>query len=404
MRTRSLAAALALVATLAAPAVAQAPAAPDASPAARPDLLASLAPGLTARVLMRAGQPMSDGLPFPPKNDLTAYFPIDAREGWLLVGHEIRWGRDAYGGRFSRLRLRDGQVVQSQAWVSGMHNNCAGGVTPWGTVLSGEEYPHDAYPGATSDERRASYLGARIKPTDAPASWGWIYEISPQGGTPAGQARRLTAMGRFSHESAEVVGDREVYLTEDFDPGFLYKFVADRPRDLSSGKLYAYERTKARWLPITDLVNAHHAAEAAGATKFVRLEDVKRGPDGGIYFAETGHFKWNDKFGRVWRLDPKTSRAEVYIEGDGVTMAQPDNLLFDRQGNLIVCEDQYDENREQYGLNEVLRYDRRRVATRLASTPKGSEPTGPFLLPGGRSMVLSVMWGDRSGLVAIDGI
>ena len=386
--------AAALIALLAAPAL--------AAPAL-PDLLVDLAPGLSARVLMRAGTPMTDGQPFPPKNDLTAYVPLNAREGYLMVGHEIRFGADAFGGRLSRLLLRDGEVASSQIWTSGMHNNCAGALTPWNTVLTCEEYPHDAYPQKTSAERRAAYLAGRIGPTDHPASWGWVYEVSVQGGTPAGQARRLTGMGRYSHESAEVVGDREVYLTEDFDPGFLFKFVADRPRDLSSGQLFAYDRLKSRWLRIRDLVNAHHAAEAAGATPFVRLEDVKRGPDGALYIAETGALP-KDPFGRIWRLDPRTARASVFVEGDGKHMAQPDNLLFDRQGNLLVCEDQYTENTTQYGPNEVLRFDRARTWTHLTATPIGSEPTGPFLAPGGRTMFLSVMWGSRSGVVAIDGM
>lgn len=372
-----------------------------------PDLLTDLAPGLTARVLLRAGQPMSDGVPFPPKNDLTAYFALPgSRQGYLLVGHELRWGKDAHGGRFSRLLLEDGRVTRSQVWSSGMHNNCAGGVTPWSTVLSGEEYPHDVHPGATTEARRADYEKRRIKPSDEPeASFGWIYEISPFGATPAGAARRLTALGRFSHESAEVTDDRTVYLTEDYDPGFLFKFVAARPRDLSSGALYAYDRQGSRWLAIHDPLNAHLEAEAAGATKFVRLEDIKKGPDGALYFAETGHFNWNDPFGRVWRLDPKTDKAEVLVEGDGTHMAQPDNLLFDRHGDLLVCEDQYDQNVKKFGNNEVLRYRLKAKAwSRVAAVPVGSEPTGPTLMPGGKTMVVSVMWGDKSGVVAIDGM
>lgn len=400
----TLALAVLLAATPAIAAAASATTPPASAAAPLPDLLADLAPGLSARVLLRAGTPMTDGVPFPPKNDLTAYVPLNAREGYLMVGHELRWGKDPYGGRFSRLLLRDGEVTQSQVWSSGMHNNCAGALTPWHTVLTGEEYPHDTYPGKSNEERRAAYLGKRLAAGDPLASWGWLYEITPHGGTPAGAARRLTALGRFSHESAEVVGDREVYLTEDYDPGFLYKFVADRPRDLASGKLYAYVRDQARWVPLGDTLNAHHAAEAAGATKFIRLEDIKRGPDGALYFAETGHFKWNDPYGRVWRLDPRTSKAKVIIQGDGKQMAQPDNLLFDRQGRLLVCEDQYDENVAAFGPNEVLRYDGRGGATRLAATPVGSEPTGPSLAPGGRTMFLSVMWGDRSGVVAIDGM
>ena len=211
-------------------------------------------------------------------------------------------------------------------------------------------------------------------------------------------------MGRYSHESAEVMPDqRTVYLTEDYDPGFFWKFVADRPRDLSTGKLYAYQREKAAWIAIKDVVNAHRAAERAGATKFVRLEDVKRGPDGALYVAETGHFKWNDKFGRVLKLDPKTNRMTTFAEGDGTWLAQPDNLVFDGQGRLLVCEDQYPENVDQFGPNELLRREPDGSWTRLLATAKGSEPSGPSFTPDMRQLYMSVLWGAKSGIVVLAG-
>jgi len=378
-----------------------APVAVAATP--RPALLADLSPGLNARVLLRAGEPLSDGTSFSPKNDFTAYVPLNAREGFLLVGHEIAWGRDALGGRFTRLFLRDGQLVSGRLWASGMHNNCAGTLTPWKTILTCEEYPHDVYPGDNSKARRTAYLRRRLNPQHPLASWGWVYEINPFGGTPAGQLQRRSALGRFSHESALVVGDREVYLTEDFEPGYLYKFIASKPRDLSEGQLYAYIRKEARWVPIIDTVNAHHAAEVAGATPFIRLEDIQLGPDKQLYIAETGHPAWNDPYGRILRLDPRTGRMSVFAEGDGTLMAQPDNLSFDKSGNLYVCEDQYHENLRVFGLNELLRRDTKGRWARLAAFPDGAEPTGPSWSPDGKTMFLSVLWGDNSGLLALQG-
>lgn len=368
-----------------------------------PDLITDLAPGLTSRVVVKAGDPLSDGSTFPIKNDLTALIPLDAHTSYLMVGHEIRWGTGELGGRFTRLTLRDGHMVAGQLWTSGLNNPCAGMLTPWNTILSCEEYPHDVYPGKNTDERRQDYLTRKVAANSHEASFGWVYEIDPFGGTPAGRAIRRMGPGRYSHESAEIVGDRELYFTEDFDPGFFYKFVMDRPKDMASGKLYAYQREKATWLPITDLINTHMAAEAAGATKFVRLEDVKRGPDGALYIAETGHFGWNDPFGRVWRVDPKTNRATVFAQGDGVHMAQPDNLIFDRQGRLLVCEDQYNENIAKYGLNEVTRFDGKGNWTHIASLAAGAEPTGPSFTPDGKTLYLSALRRDTSGVVAIEG-
>lgn len=370
----------------------------------RPSLVADISPGLSARVLLRAGDRLSDGTLFSEKNDFTTYIPLNADEGFLMVGHEIGWRRDALGGRLTRLFLRDGKLISGRLWVSGMHNNCAGTQTPWKTILTCEEFPHDVYPGDNNKARRTAYLRRRLNEKHMLASWGWVYEVSPFGGTPAGQAQRRTALGRFSHESAVVVGEREVYLTEDFEPAYLYKFVASKPRDLSSGQLYAYARKEARWIPIFDTVNAHHAAEVAGATPFIRLEDIQLGPDKQLYIAETGHPDWNDPYGRILKLDPVTSRMTVFAEGDGTLMAQPDNLTFDQAGNLYVCEDQYKNNLKVFGLNELLRRDKQGRWARLVAFPDGAEPTGPSWTPDGKTMFLSVLWGAESGVLALQGL
>lgn len=397
---------LAVAAGFAWPAWAQSPA-PASGTAARPPLLEWLAPGLRHRVLIRAGDPLTDGTRFSPKNDLTAVFPKPDGTTDLLIGHEIRWGADPLGGRFTRLCLRQGDVVAGQLWVSGMHNNCAGGVTPWGTVLSGEEYPHQGLPGNLSnDAKEAAYRTEAIAWDSPAASMGWIYEISPKGMTPAGALHRRTALGRFSHESAQVVGDRVVYLTEDFSPGLFARFTAKRPRDLSEGVLEAYDQAHARWVRVPDLLNANLSARRVGATGFHRLEDVKLGPDGKLYVAETGYGS-ADPYGRVWRYDPRTRKTELVIEGDGVRLANPDNLLFDAKGRLLICEDQGNENLAKHGLNQVLRLEQLRPdgqLTEVLRLPAGAEPSGPSWLPGGKDLLLSVLAGDRSGLVVVQGL
>lgn len=370
--------------------------------AAIPEQIARLSPDLSARVLIKAGDALSDGTTFPLKNDMTAFFPLGPQEGYVLVGHELSWGKDALGGRFTRLRLREGQVVQSQLWTSGMHNNCAGTVTSWGTILSGEEYPETVLPGNRA-EQLESYRSRAISPTDPAASFGWIYEIDPQGASPAGQAQRRTALGRFSHESACVVGDAEVYLTEDADPGYFYRFVADRPRDLSQGTLHAYDRKGMRWLKIRDVYNARMEAKALGATPFNRLEDLQLGPDGLLYIAETGSLAQKDPYGRILRFDPESGRMESFLEGDGTTLANPDNLIFDRQGRLLICEDQYDPHHATFGPNQVLRREADGQLKELVGLAPWAEPTGPSFTPDGKTLFLSVMLGKNSAVLAIEG-
>ncbi|MEB3186847.1 MAG: alkaline phosphatase PhoX [bacterium] len=375
-----------------------------------PDLLSDLAPGLSARVLIRAGEKLSDGTTFAPHNDLTAVFP-GATSTTVMVGHELKLGRDGWGGHFTRLELADGKVVSGRKWVGGMQNNCAGTVTPWGTILSGEEYPEAFYPGDRWQQQKA-FLTERIGPDHPGASVGWIYEIGVKGLTGAGQQFRRTGLGHFSHESAVVMPDeRTVYVTEDFAEAFLYRFVADRPRDLSSGKLSALDATHHRWVPVQDPLNAHIEARDGGATVLRRLEDIQIAPDGSLAIAETGYVTKgpkdhlqgvNDPFGRVLKLDPRTCVLSSLVQGDGKRLANPDNLLFDAQGRLLICEDQFDANLETHGRNEVLRLEKDGSLMRIAEIA-GGEPTGPSWLPGGKTLILSIMHEDEGGVVAIEG-
>lgn len=377
-------------------------AAPAIAPAfaqSLPDQLSAVAPGLSARVVIHAGDDLLDGAQFGEANDFTAFFPLSGNEGHLMVGHELNFtGEDTRGGHFTRVLLRDKQMVEARTWTTGMSLNCAGNVTPWGTILSGEEFPHKS----VKKYSQKDYETKRIKATDAPADFGWIYEIDPRGVTPAGKSWRRTAMGRFSHESALVVGDREVYLTEDYEKGHFYRFVADRARDMSAGTLYALDNKNRRWVRIKDVVNARLDAQAAKATAFNRLEDVQMGPDGKIYFAETGFIAAGDRYGRVWRFDPRTTKLEVFLEGDGKRMANPDNLIWDKKGNLYICEDQYDENLKAHGPNEVLRVSPKKEITTIAVIKEG-EPTGPSFHPDGKTMFFSVMNGKNGAVVAVDG-
>ena len=375
-----------------------------------PDLLSDLAPGLTARILIRSGDPLADGSKMAPHCDLTAVFPGETSTT-VMVGHELPLGRMGWGGHFTRLELVDGKVVSGRKWVGGMQNNCAGTVTPWGTILSGEEYPEAFYPGDRWQQQKR-FLTERIGPDHPGASVGWIYEIGVKGLTGAGQQFRRTGLGHFSHESAAVMpDDRTVYITEDFAEAFLYRFVADRPRDLSSGKLTALDTNGHRWIPIQDPLNAHIEAREGGATVLRRLEDIQIAPDGTLAIAETGYVTKgpkdtlqgvNDPFGRIRRLDPRTCELTTIVEGDGKRMANPDNLLFDAQGRLLVCEDQFDPNMAAFGRNEVLRIEKDGSFTRIAEIA-GGEPTGPSWLPGGKTLILSIMNDDEGGLVAIDG-
>jgi len=129
--------------------------------------------------------------------------------------------------------------------VEGTWNNCNGWISPWGTPLSSEEYPDDASAWYDPDEdaygedAMTRYLGE----FGNVYRYGYVVEVTD----PAGDATptKRHALGRLSHEVALVMPDeRTVYLSDDWDGGVFFKFVADRPRDLTSGTLYAAKLTQ----------------------------------------------------------------------------------------------------------------------------------------------------------------
>ncbi|WP_319783995.1 PhoX family phosphatase [Oceanisphaera sp. IT1-181] len=131
--------------------------------------------------------------------------------------------------------------------VLGTFNNCANGLTPWGTYLTCEEN-FNGYFGSTASTTvtpaQARY-GIGLK--DAGWQWhqfddrfdlakhpnechrfGWVVEIDPN--DPTSTPVKRTALGRFKHENAELVIDKSghvvVYLGDDERGEHIYRFVS----------------------------------------------------------------------------------------------------------------------------------------------------------------------------------
>ncbi|WP_229406445.1 PhoX family phosphatase [Micromonospora sp. NBRC 110038] len=139
--------------------------------------------------------------------------------------------------------------------VVGTLNNCAGGVTPWGTVLSGEENFNQYFVGgdAAPEELKPKLARYGINTTERYPSgnrkwdraderfdlaknpyeahrFGWVVEIDPF--DPESRPRKHTALGRFKHEGANVIVARSghvvAYMGDDERFDYLYKFVSDK--------------------------------------------------------------------------------------------------------------------------------------------------------------------------------
>jgi uncharacterized protein len=227
--------------------------------------------------------------------------------------------------------------------VKGMLNNCGGGWTPWGTVLTAEENfdQYFANGAALSPEKRALY--ARIAAPNGPserkwerfhdrfdlgkepneyARFGYVVEIDPY--DPTSTPVKHTALGRTKHEAASTTLSKAqhavVYSGDDARFEYLYKFVSagkfdPRDRDanmklLSEGTLYVAKFNAdgtGVWLPLVAgvepltaasgfatqadvCVNTRKAADLVGATKMDRPEDVEISPvTGKVYMALTNN-------------------------------------------------------------------------------------------------------------------
>ncbi|MCX4824492.1 PhoX family protein [Streptomyces sp. NBC_01142] len=136
-------------------------------------------------------------------------------------------------------------VDPSGRTVLGTLNNCAGGTTPWGTTLHGEEnfnqyfangssatdkrYGIAAGPTERKWERFDKRFDLQQEPNEA-HRFGWVVELDPY--DPDFTPRKRTALGRFKHEAAQPRltddGRPVVYMGDDERFDYFYKFVSSK--------------------------------------------------------------------------------------------------------------------------------------------------------------------------------
>lgn len=165
--------------------------------------------------------------------------------------------------------------------VLGTLNNCAGGTTPWGTILSGEENFNQYFVAdATAENARygiSSTEGGRAWWTVDPRfdarqpgyvnevhRFGWVIEVDPM--DPSSTPVKHTALGRFKHEGASVrVGaDGRVvaYSGDDERFDYLYKFVSSKT--YRSGRSASARRHNMTLLSEGDLYVAKFLGDSSG--------------------------------------------------------------------------------------------------------------------------------------------
>lgn len=391
------------------------------------EVLLALPEGFKYNVLIRRGDIMSDGRPFPSNADGMGAFDYEGLVR-LVCNHERSGGPplgslpyDAgAGGGTTTLTFDPNRRLLTESFVSssGHVRNCAGGITPWGGWLTCEESAQ----GPTPPYQRQH---------------GYIFEVPAFASTET-STQPLTNLGLHYPEAAVVDSQTGVvYITSDRGPCGTFRFVPDRPGHLDgTGRVQMLaidglpqydtrvnQQVKVKlpvtWVDIDDPCNeaayranplyTYQQGLARGGATFSRGEGAWYSRNS-VFFATTDG--GNRRLGQIFELHLKNNDVQelelIFESEDEAALGAPDNICVSPSGNnIVICED--GSNAEYLHLlrrsgNQIFQLAENRYPGQT-----GSEWAGACFSPDGQTLfanlqgasVTFAIWADRDRWASI---
>jgi hypothetical protein len=376
--------------------------------------LLDLPPGFHYSIVSIEGQPLPGGGVVPGRFDGTGAFAAPDRGTFLVRNSEysgafssqtpvvappeLTYDPGAPGGTTTVHLDKHNAKVDEYISLGGTSNNCAGGLTPWGTWLTCEEDTQVAgQNGNTKDH-------------------GFIFEVDPANPSNNVTPTPLQAMGRLVHEAVVIDPDSGwCYETEDASGpfGLVYRFVPD---DTSGGygslraggalsamacsmngthvpTLHPFSTIgttlDVTWKPVPDPA----ATSTQVRAQFADTEVTRSRKLEGAWFAHgrawiVSSFREGEHAGQVWSYDPdaQTLTLELFLAIKDVNLPgeSPDNITISPYGGMILAEDGDD---TQY----LLAVDANGNTTALARNAfNESEFTGPVFSPDHKTLFANI--------------